>query len=130
MTDLFVCFPTHRKLYNLERKYYMFITTHYIVKYVTPCHQSDPNINECVKKAIVQIQPKLRDGLPELMIPPCEPFYVPQVTIRQNAGAISMESVYSSIHMYGVTNFTLQDVRYVTAKNIRLLEFTPKNLHV
>lgn len=96
----------------------MFITTHYIVKYVTPCHQSDPNINECVKKAIVQIQPRLRDGLPELMIPPCEPFYVPQVTIRQNAGAISMESVYSSIHMYGVTNFTLQDVRYVTAKRV------------
>lgn len=78
---------------------------------MTPCHQSDPNINECVERAIMEIQPKLRDGLPELMIPACEPFYVPQVTIRQNAGAISMESIYSDIHVYGMTNFTLKNVK-------------------
>lgn len=70
-------------------------------------------MNACVRDAILGLQPKLADGIPELLVPPCEPLHIPQVTIRQNAGAISMESQYANIEVWGLTNFTLRSVRYV-----------------
>lgn len=83
----------------------------YTADYLKICHQNDPNLNECVQLSIEQLRPKLADGIQELLIPPCEPLEIPKVTIKQNAGAISMESEYSSILVFGLTNFTLESVK-------------------
>lgn len=62
--------------------------------------------------AILTLQPKLAEGIEELLIPSCEPLEIPRVTIRQNAGAISMDSEYANILVYGLSNFTLRSVRF------------------
>lgn len=80
--------------------------------YLTVCHRSDPLLNDCVRTAILTLQPKLADGISDLLIPSCEPLQIPRVTIRQNAGAISMDSEYANILVYGLTNFTLRSVRF------------------
>lgn len=85
--------------------------------YLRICHQSDPQLNDCVREAILALQPKLADGIPELLVPPCEPLHIPQVSIRQNAGAISMDSEYANIEVRGLTNFTLRSVRFAPASH-------------
>lgn len=49
-------------------------------------------------------------GIPELLIPPCEPLSIPEIRIKQNAGAIRMESVYSDVVVSGLSNFTLRKI--------------------
>ncbi|KAJ6632997.1 Protein takeout [Pseudolycoriella hygida] len=82
-----------------------------IPSYLKVCHRKDPKLNECVKESIEKLRPKLVSGIKELLLPSCEPLEIPQVAIKQNAGAISMESVYSNVMVHGLTNFTLQGVR-------------------
>lgn len=63
------------------------------------------------------LRPKLSDGIPELLVPPCEPLTIAKINIKQNAGAIRMESEYSNVSVYGLTNFTLRSVRVDTTNN-------------
>lgn len=89
------------------------ITLHiFPADYLTVCHRSDPKLNDCMRTAILSLQPKLADGIAELLIPSCEPLQIPKVIIRQNAGAISMESEYANILVFGLSNFTLRSVRF------------------
>lgn len=82
-----------------------------LADYLKVCHQSDPKLNECIQSSIELLRPKLADGVQELLIPPCEPLQIPKITIKQNAGAISMESEYSSILVHGLSNFTIHGVK-------------------
>lgn len=46
----------------------------------------------------------------DLLIPPCEPLKIPEIHIKQNAGAIRVESEYSDMVISGLSNFTLRDI--------------------
>ncbi|KAK2576588.1 hypothetical protein KPH14_005258 [Odynerus spinipes] len=91
------------------------------------CHRSDPNLNECVKNSVEHLRPYLKDGIPALHIPACEPLYVPQVEISQAAGPVSVKSSYSDIKLYGGTDFVLKSVRIDTEKDrVRLKLYIPR----
>lgn len=75
------------------------------------CQKNDPNLSDCLRKAIETVRGNLTEGIPELLIPPCEPLKIPEIRIKQNAGAIRMESAYSNVIISGLSNFTLRDIR-------------------
>lgn len=85
--------------------------------FLNSCSRNDPNLNECIRESIEMLRPKLSDGIPELLMPPCEPLTIPKINIKQNAGAIRMESEYSDISVSGLSNFTLRSVRIDTTSN-------------
>lgn len=81
------------------------------------CRKTDPDLNECIRKSIEMLRPKLSEGIPELLVPPCEPLNIPKINIKQNAGAIRMESDYTDVSVSGLSNFTLRSVRIDTKNN-------------
>lgn len=86
-------------------------------EFLKVCHKSDPRLSDCVNASIELLRPKLAQGIPELLVPPCEPLAIPQITIQQNAGAIRMESDYTNILISGLTNFTMRYIRIDTDTN-------------
>lgn len=85
--------------------------------FMLSCRKNDPELNECIRKSIEMLRPKLSEGIPELLVPPCEPLNIPRINIKQNAGAIRMESDYTDVTVSGLSNFTLRSVRIDTANN-------------
>lgn len=81
------------------------------------CRKNDPNLNGCIRESIEKLRPNLSEGIPELLVPPCEPLTIPKINIKQNAGAIRMESEYSNVSVSGLSNFTLRSVRVDTINN-------------
>lgn len=81
------------------------------------CRKNDPDLNGCIRKSIEMLRPKLSQGIPELLVPPMEPLTVPKINIKQNAGAIRMESDYTDVSVSGLSNFTLRSVRVDTTNN-------------
>lgn len=78
------------------------------------CRRSDPHLNDCVRKSIESMRPKLSSGIDDMLIPPCEPLSIPEISIKQNSGAVHMDSLYSNIIVYGMSNFTLRDINIDT----------------
>lgn len=74
------------------------------------CHRNDPNLKECLRNVIESFRGNLSNGIPELMVPPCEPLQIPEIHIKQNAGAIWVESQYNNVIIHGLSNFTLRDI--------------------
>lgn len=88
-----------------------FFNSLFVASYLKICHKNDPKLNDCIRESIELLRPKLTEGVPELLIPPCDPLAIPEIRIEQNSGAIRMESEYSNIIVTGLSNFTLRTVR-------------------
>lgn len=97
--------------FNITNGIYCFTQINFILAQILKrCHPKDPNLKDCLRNAIESIRVNLTDGIPELLIPPCEPLKIPEINIKQNAGAIRIESEYSDMTIYGFSNFTLRDI--------------------
>ncbi|XP_067014589.2 protein takeout [Anabrus simplex] len=75
------------------------------------CHRDDPNLNDCVMESVEHLKPYLKEGIPELGIPSCEPLHIPEIVINQGRGAVSVQSTYSDILVSGPSEFDLKSVR-------------------
>ncbi|RZF35694.1 hypothetical protein LSTR_LSTR010015 [Laodelphax striatellus] len=82
-----------------------------IPSYIHICNKDDPLVDECIWGSIESLKPYLKRGIPELGIPSCEPLYIPEIVINQGKGAVSIQSTYTDIQVYGPSNFTLKAVR-------------------
>nr|CAD7595306.1 unnamed protein product [Timema genevievae] len=82
-----------------------------ITPYLKICSRSDPKLNQCIMESVEILRPYLVTGIPELDIPSCEPLCIPQIVINQGKGAVSVESTYNNIKLYGPTNFALKYVK-------------------
>lgn len=38
-------------------------------------------MTKCIQKSVEDLRPRLKQGIPELNVPPLEPFYVPEIRV-------------------------------------------------
>ncbi|KAF7282490.1 protein takeout-like [Rhynchophorus ferrugineus] len=91
------------------------------------CSRSDPNLSRCIIDSVYQLRPLLAQGIPEFDIPPCEPLVIPEVTIDQGHGPISVKSCYRDIRVYGPSQFQIKGIRIELDKGtLQIKLFLPK----
>lgn len=81
--------------------------------YLKVCHRSDPRLNDCIKQSVNSLKPYLKNGIPALHVPPCEPFHIKEIEINQASGPISMHAKYSNVSIFGGTSIVPKSIRYV-----------------
>ncbi|XP_025834607.1 uncharacterized protein LOC108734142, partial [Agrilus planipennis] len=89
----------------------------FLASFFKVCSRSDPNLNDCIKESVEQIRPHLEDGIPEFGIPRCEPLKIPEVSIDQGSGPVSLKSTFKNIEIHGPSKFGLKSVRIDLDKN-------------
>ncbi|XP_076763077.1 protein takeout [Xylocopa sonorina] len=98
-----------------------------IPSFMRICHKSDPNLNECIKQSAVALKPYLRNGIPALRIPACEPLRLEEIEIDQTSGPIYIHATYSNVSVSGATNFIPKTIRFDLEKNrIRMKVYVPR----
>ena len=71
------------------------------------CHQNDPFLNDCLMESVVSLKPYLKNGIPGLGIPACEPFRLEEIEIDQTSGPIHIRARYNNVSnsfRFDVTN--------------------------
>lgn len=74
------------------------------------CRRSDPNLNECIKHCVKDLQARMPIGIPQLHIPPLEPLLVPEVKLDQDSGAVYLHSTYRDIEVRGLSEFDIENI--------------------
>ncbi|KAL1490573.1 hypothetical protein ABEB36_013243 [Hypothenemus hampei] len=74
--------------------------------FIKLCHRNDPNLLKCIVENLEIIRPKMKNGIPELFIPPMNPLVIPQATL--NSGA-NFKATFKDILMYHADEFKLED---------------------
>ncbi|XP_015174296.1 PREDICTED: circadian clock-controlled protein-like [Polistes dominula] len=67
--------------------------------------------NKCVLKQVEAIVPYLAKGIPSLKLPPLDPLLLPSLTVDRNLEALKIKANMSQIHVYGATNFLLEELK-------------------
>lgn len=73
--------------------------------YFPRCSRNDPKLNECLLNATRLVKPYLAGGVPELKIPPLEPFTIPQIAFEQGTQAVNFKASLYNLSATGLTNY-------------------------
>jgi len=78
-----------------------------IPSYLHVCKRTDPDLNQCVKNSVEDLRQQLKDGIPELKVPPIEPLYIEELVATEGSG---LQVVTRDLKVYGGSNFTIKSL--------------------
>jgi hypothetical protein len=81
--------------------------------YITKCNKTDTvNFESCLKNLVYSIRPRLAVGIPELRLPPIDPFFLPQLSLYQNSGngATKFKANFKNVTVHGSKDFTINHI--------------------
>ncbi|XP_075990709.1 uncharacterized protein LOC142986231 [Anticarsia gemmatalis] len=76
--------------------------------YFPVCKRSDPQVDKCVLDAIEAMRPQLKVGIPEVDIPPLDPFTVPTLKLDRTAPNLRLKATVKNGRAYGGENFKIE----------------------
>ncbi|XP_028174787.1 circadian clock-controlled protein daywake-like [Ostrinia nubilalis] len=77
--------------------------------YIQICKRDQNTINDCARRSIEALRPRLIEGLPELDVPAIEPFYIPEIVIVSGE-QISLRAIGKDVRVTGAGNFTIKSL--------------------
>jgi len=83
---------------------------------------SDANLSTCFKNIFIELNPNWSPGLPDLGIPPMDPFGFSGMSLDGGSDLVNFQGNFSNIQVYGITGFTNLDVVLDTVAHT--LDFT------
>lgn len=73
--------------------------------YFPRCNIDDPELNRCLLKATETVRPFLVEGVPELRLPPIEPFFLPEAVLEQGTASLNFKATLYNTSVYGLSNY-------------------------
>ncbi|XP_066141329.1 circadian clock-controlled protein daywake-like [Euwallacea fornicatus] len=89
-----------------------------IPDYIKVCHRSDPNLPACIKESVEALRPVLQKGIPELNVPPLDPFTMPKVVIFDGVQVPNLKASMENLEVTGLGNFEVSKVKLDVDKKI------------
>ncbi|KAB0792178.1 hypothetical protein PPYR_14137 [Photinus pyralis] len=78
--------------------------------YIKKCKLSDPNlkVGDCIVNRIGDLQPRLLDGIPEMKLPPIEPFRFPKFELNTGSNErIQINAVVTDLELRGMKDIII-----------------------
>nr|AEE61979.1 unknown [Dendroctonus ponderosae] len=89
----------------------------YLQEYI--CKASDPKYEKCVLTSFEKTKPYLMKGIPELSLPPFDPFELPIMTVNRTLNdAVSINAIIRNIKVEGGRNTVIQGLRADPKKHV------------
>jgi len=83
-----------------------------VASYIKPCKRKDPHLERCLINLIQGLEPRLSKGLPEMRIPPLDPFRLPEVKLnQQGTGSVNFEAIFKNIVAEGAKKFNISQLK-------------------
>lgn len=82
-----------------------------IPSYIKVCKSNDPNIADCIKDSVEKLRPKLKEGIPELKVPPIEPLILDEVKLRSGPNVAKIDANITNIHVWGPSDFQITSLK-------------------
>lgn len=76
-----------------------------LASYISVCGRRNPNLNECVRKSVEALRPKIAQGMPELNVPSVEPFELPEGLALVDS--VGIKAYARNVKLYGFSNFVM-----------------------
>lgn len=82
-----------------------------IGKYLQICDRNSPDVNDCLVDAIQDGITRLSDGLPELDVPPIDPYVQKEIRVEYKNNQVVAKMIMKNIVVTGLKEAKVHDVR-------------------
>lgn len=79
--------------------------------YIKICKRNDPKLKECIADSVQQLRPKLKEGIPDLKVPPLEPLPLDEVKLRSGPNSAKIDANFTNLLVDGPSQFELLDFK-------------------
>lgn len=86
-------------------------------KYIHVCKASDPDIANCIIHSVDEIRGHLKDGIPELEVPPLEPLLLDEIKLRRGPQTAQIDANITDIEVWGPSTFKIIELKSVGGLN-------------
>lgn len=80
-------------------------TTKKKASYIQICGRRNPALDKCIENSVNSLMPRLKNGLPELDVPPLEPLEMKEIKLAE---LDDFQAVATNCKLSGLSNFTLK----------------------
>ncbi|KAL1490581.1 hypothetical protein ABEB36_013251 [Hypothenemus hampei] len=98
-----------------------------IPDYIKPllCKASDPEYEKCLLNSFEQSRPLILNGIPELSLPPTDPFVLPLMTVNRTlSNTVSISAVLKNIRNEGARNVVIDGIKADPIKHVGEIRLT------
>ncbi|XP_022919100.2 protein takeout-like [Onthophagus taurus] len=89
-----------------------------IPSYIHVCKASDPEVSKCILNSVNLLKPQLKQGIPELDVPPLEPLRLDEIKLRRGPTTTRVSANITDITVLGASDFEILDLKADLIKNI------------
>lgn len=82
--------------------------------YIQPliCKASDPEYEKCIWNSFEKSRPYLMKGIPEVSMPPMDPFVLPLMTVNRTLNdVVSINAICKNIKVEGARNIIIEGLK-------------------
>lgn len=86
-------------------------SSYFPAKYIHVCKANDPDIANCIIQSVNGIREHLKDGIPELDVPPLEPLLLDEIKLRRGPQTAQIDANITNIEVWGPTTFKILELK-------------------
>lgn len=91
--------------------------------FITPCKRDNPDIGKCWIEVVEQMRPHMKQGIPEMGIPPCDPLIIPKLELQQPQGtSVGFDATLTNLTFIGGLDFKMKNVKIDLEKGLFYME--------
>lgn len=92
---------------------YAFITVCFdlTANYIHVCKANDPEIGACIVKSVNEIRPYLKEGIPDLDVPPLEPLLLDEIKLKRGPTTAQIDANITDLQVWGPTSFEIVEIK-------------------
>ncbi|XP_015604907.1 protein takeout [Cephus cinctus] len=79
-----------------------------VPSYIHICGRKDPQLNDCIIKSVEALRGNLRNGIPELDVPPVEPMKFKKIALSDTP---NFRAIAQDVKLYGLSDFTVTSLK-------------------
>ncbi|KAL1490579.1 hypothetical protein ABEB36_013249 [Hypothenemus hampei] len=109
---------------------WIFLSCHaQIPSYIHLCHRNDPKLKECIIDSIETLRPKLKEGIPEINVPPIEPLPLEEIKLRSGPNSAQINANFTNVQVWGISKLVIQDIQVNLPKQVFLVHLLLPKLY-
>ncbi|XP_044266493.1 protein takeout-like [Tribolium madens] len=82
-----------------------------IPPYIKVCKSSEANLASCIIESVNLLKPTLKEGIPELNVPPIEPLLLDEVKLRSGPSSAKINANITNIKVWGPSTFEILELK-------------------
>ncbi|KAH8407757.1 hypothetical protein KR222_000220 [Zaprionus bogoriensis] len=79
--------------------------------YIKQCARDDPKLVDCFIGALEHLRPYLANGIPEIELPPVEPFKMDSLSLQLTEGPQGYKITLKNMEAFGASNYQVQSLK-------------------